>query len=230
MRLESGTLHQDRNQPLGHMTEGPSDQDGGDRMYQDCHPSLGPYVDCDHGGMDRVHDRPGQLPDPSDPHVTSNTNAMEPANASAPGADSSAVRGSHPSPEDSTPCDFEPPSQPTSPVATATSPSKPLSKGVRNRALQGSDRAIPSRRARWTAANGHAALSDMNKLSADSASHMLHGKLVVAAAQEKAGLEGLSQLATRFRQAFVEALHPGFLPPAWEVDHTYANSSSLQYL
>ena len=49
---------------------------------------------------------------------------------------------------------------------------------------------------------------------------MLHGKLVVEAAQEQAGLQGLAHLATRFRQAFVEALHPAYLPPAWEVDHS----------
>ena len=81
-------------------------------------------------------------------------------------------------------------------------------------------RAAASRRARWTAANGHAALQDESKLSTDSASHMLHGKLVVAACQERAGIDGISQLATRFRKAFVQALHPAFLPPAWEIDHS----------
>ena len=88
-------------------------------------------------------------------------------------------------------------------------------------------RAAASRRARWTAANGHAALQDESKLSTDSASHMLHGKLVVAASQERAGIDGISQLATRFRKAFVQALRPAFLPPAWEIDHSYGTDPAL---
>lgn len=114
------------------------------------------------------------------------------------------------------------PSQGEGSSMVATREHSPAAAGSRSGAklLDRPGRAAASRRARWTAANGHAALQDENKLSTDSASHMLHGKLVVAACQERAGIDGISQLATRFRKAFVQALRPAFLPPAWEIDHS----------
>ncbi|KAG2495263.1 hypothetical protein HYH03_006536 [Edaphochlamys debaryana] len=49
--------------------------------------------------------------------------------------------------------------------------------------------------------------------------HQWHGERVVAAALRRGGEGELQELIRRFRAAFVEAVRPRFLPPAWGVDH-----------
>lgn len=49
--------------------------------------------------------------------------------------------------------------------------------------------------------------------------HQWHGRKVVEAVLERGGEEELCALMARFRQCFVDALHPRHLSPAWQVDH-----------
>ncbi|GLI59187.1 hypothetical protein VaNZ11_001019 [Volvox africanus] len=49
--------------------------------------------------------------------------------------------------------------------------------------------------------------------------HLWHGERVVKLAIQKGGEEELLHLVKRFRAAFVEAVRPQYLPPAWGVDH-----------
>ncbi|GIL77185.1 hypothetical protein Vretimale_3160 [Volvox reticuliferus] len=49
--------------------------------------------------------------------------------------------------------------------------------------------------------------------------HLWHGERVVKLAMQRGGEEELLQLVKRFRAAFVAAVRPQYLPPAWEVDH-----------
>ncbi|KAL4521819.1 hypothetical protein Ndes2526B_g02016 [Nannochloris sp. 'desiccata'] len=54
----------------------------------------------------------------------------------------------------------------------------------------------------------------------DGMGHSWHGQQVVKAALEQGGDDALSKLCARFRQAFIEALNPKYLPAGWKVDHT----------
>lgn len=49
--------------------------------------------------------------------------------------------------------------------------------------------------------------------------HMWHGKRIVAIAMERGGEDGINELVTRFRKAFVEALQPQYLPEHWSTFH-----------
>lgn len=51
-----------------------------------------------------------------------------------------------------------------------------------------------------------------------------HGKAVVEAARERGGTEELLALIKRFREAFVVALRPKFLPKSWNVEHNAARA------
>ena len=224
--------------PSGGASASQSDDDGGDGIYQNCHPQPVQYAPAEVNGTEQPSDsanRPSHGPDRPGQENTPQTSTAE---SGASHTDEARRSNSHAHPElsaghparstDAAHRSLSEQPEGCMPSASGPSPSSSSQKGGRNKTLQTSGRALPSRRARWTAANGHAALADMNKLSADSASHMLHGKLVVEAAQESAGLEGLAQLAARFRSAFVEALHPAFLPPNWEVDHSYVTPIPLK--
>jgi len=46
-----------------------------------------------------------------------------------------------------------------------------------------------------------------------------HGRKVVETIQSQDGTTGLSQLLTRFREEFVKAVNPKFLPPGWSTNH-----------
>jgi cation-transporting P-type ATPase D len=54
----------------------------------------------------------------------------------------------------------------------------------------------------------------------DGMGHSWHGQKVVEAALEQGGDDALSNLCARFRQAFIEALQPKYLPAGWKVNHT----------
>lgn len=61
--------------------------------------------------------------------------------------------------------------------------------------------------------------------------HGPHGKQVVDYLLNKDGDEGIRQFCQRWRQVFVEAVHPRFLPAGWDVMHRYNihnNASSLK--
>lgn len=49
--------------------------------------------------------------------------------------------------------------------------------------------------------------------------HGPHGKLVVEQLLEKYGEEGILEFCQKWRQVFVEALHPKFLPGGWNIKH-----------
>lgn len=49
--------------------------------------------------------------------------------------------------------------------------------------------------------------------------HGPHGKLVVEQLLENYGEEGILQFCQKWRQVFVEALHPQFLPGGWNIKH-----------
>lgn len=51
--------------------------------------------------------------------------------------------------------------------------------------------------------------------------HGPHGKQVVDHLLEKYGEEGIREFCQRWRQAFVDALNPRFLPAGWDVKHRY---------
>ncbi|CAA2981388.1 RRP6-like 3 isoform X1 [Olea europaea subsp. europaea] len=50
--------------------------------------------------------------------------------------------------------------------------------------------------------------------------HGPHGKQVVEHLLKEYGEEGICQFCQRWRQVFVEALHPRFLPGGWDVNHS----------
>ncbi|KAG8387041.1 hypothetical protein BUALT_Bualt03G0211800 [Buddleja alternifolia] len=52
--------------------------------------------------------------------------------------------------------------------------------------------------------------------------HGPHGKQVVEYLLKEYGEEGVREFCQRWRQVFVEALHPRFLPAGWDVMHRYA--------
>ncbi|BDA45050.1 probable exosome component 10 at N-terminal half [Coccomyxa sp. Obi] len=60
-----------------------------------------------------------------------------------------------------------------------------------------------------------AAARDLNK-----GGHQWHGRKVVEAVLERGGEEELCTLMARFRQCFVDALHPQHLSPSWQIDHS----------
>ncbi|KAK9822142.1 hypothetical protein WJX74_010568 [Apatococcus lobatus] len=177
-----------------------ADKDGGDSIYANCHPDT------------------SSRPPPTSSSLPPESNAAESSDAAdAAQVSSTAESASDASVEAHNVASQRPAGHPDS---SKTGNQDIPGRGAGSNDLGRPGRASASRRARWTAANGHLALQDDSNLSTDSASHMLHGKLVVAACQERAGVDGISQLATRFRTAFVQALHPAFLPPAWEIDHS----------
>lgn len=49
--------------------------------------------------------------------------------------------------------------------------------------------------------------------------HGPHGKLVVDQLLKEYGEDGIREFCQRWRQVFVEALHPRFLPAGWDVKH-----------
>lgn len=51
--------------------------------------------------------------------------------------------------------------------------------------------------------------------------HGPHGKQVVDHLLKEYGEEGVRQFCQRWRQVFVEAVHPRFLPDGWDVMHRY---------
>ncbi|XP_060958940.1 protein RRP6-like 3 isoform X3 [Cannabis sativa] len=51
--------------------------------------------------------------------------------------------------------------------------------------------------------------------------HGPHGKQVVDYILENEGDEGISQFCQKWRQVFVEAVHPRFLPAGWDIMHRY---------
>ena len=61
------------------------------------------------------------------------------------------------------------------------------------------------------------AARDLNK-----GGHQWHGRKVVEAVLAKGGEEELCELMARFRQCFVDALHPQHLSPSWQIDHRCA--------
>jgi len=54
----------------------------------------------------------------------------------------------------------------------------------------------------------------------DGMGHSWHGQQVVKAALQQGGDDALSKLCAKFRQAFIQALNPKYLPVGWTVDHT----------
>lgn len=57
--------------------------------------------------------------------------------------------------------------------------------------------------------------------------HGPHGKQVVDHLLKEYGDDGIRQFCQRWRQVFVEAINPRFLPGGWDVMHRYAASSSI---
>ena len=53
--------------------------------------------------------------------------------------------------------------------------------------------------------------------------HGPHGKQVVDHLLKEYGEDGIRQFSQRWRQVFVEAVHPRFLPAGWDVMHRYTN-------
>lgn len=51
--------------------------------------------------------------------------------------------------------------------------------------------------------------------------HGPHGKQVVDYLMQEYGDEGIRQFCQRWRQVFVEAINPGFLPGGWDIKHRY---------
>lgn len=52
--------------------------------------------------------------------------------------------------------------------------------------------------------------------------HGPHGKQVVEHILKEYGEEGICDFCQRWRQVFVEALHPRFLPAGWDIMHRYS--------
>lgn len=52
--------------------------------------------------------------------------------------------------------------------------------------------------------------------------HGPHGKQVVMHLLKEFGEDGIREFCQRWRQVFVEAVHPRFLPGGWDVKHRYA--------
>ncbi|RVW97387.1 Protein RRP6-like 3 [Vitis vinifera] len=71
--------------------------------------------------------------------------------------------------------------------------------------------------------NGNASPKHNPKLSL--LGHGPHGKEVVDHLLKEYGEDGIRQFCQRWRQTFVEAIHPRFLPAGWDVMHRYAASS-----
>lgn len=57
--------------------------------------------------------------------------------------------------------------------------------------------------------------------------HGPHGKQVVDYLLETDGDEGIRQFCQRWRQVFVEAIHPRFLPSGWDIMHRYSNHDDI---
>lgn len=57
--------------------------------------------------------------------------------------------------------------------------------------------------------------------------HGPHGKQVVEFILKEYGEEGISEFCQRWRQVFVEALHPRFLPAGWNVMHRLESSRTF---
>lgn len=51
--------------------------------------------------------------------------------------------------------------------------------------------------------------------------HGLHGKQVVDYLLKEYGEDGIREFCQRWRQVFVEAINPRFLPAGWDVTHRY---------
>ena len=68
--------------------------------------------------------------------------------------------------------------------------------------------------------NGKASPKHNPKLSL--LGHGPHGKQVVDHVLNEYGEDGIRQFCQRWRQVFVEAIHPRFLPAGWDVMHRYA--------
>ena len=51
--------------------------------------------------------------------------------------------------------------------------------------------------------------------------HGPHGKEVVAHLLEKQGEHGIREFCQKWRQVFVDAVHPRFLPAGWDIKHRY---------
>ncbi|KAK2997159.1 hypothetical protein RJ639_025690 [Escallonia herrerae] len=69
----------------------------------------------------------------------------------------------------------------------------------------------------YPTSDGGAPLTHNSKLS--MLGHGPHGKQVVDHLLKKYGDNGISQFCQRWRQVFVEAVHPRFLPAGWDVMH-----------
>ena len=61
----------------------------------------------------------------------------------------------------------------------------------------------------------------------DTNGHAWHGRQVVAAAMAEGGSDALLILIQRFRQSFTDALHPKFLPSAWNIMNRYVGCMPL---
>lgn len=57
--------------------------------------------------------------------------------------------------------------------------------------------------------------------------HGPHGKLVVDHLLKEYGEDGILEFCQKWRQVFVDALHPRFLPAGWDVKHRYFYGSDL---
>lgn len=75
----------------------------------------------------------------------------------------------------------------------------------------------------YTKSDGTAQHKHNSKLSL--LGHGPHGKQVVDHLQKEYGDDGIREFCQRWRQVFVEAVHPRFLPAGWDVMHRCA----LQY-
>lgn len=60
--------------------------------------------------------------------------------------------------------------------------------------------------------------------------HGPHGKQVVDHILKEHGDDGISQFCQRWRQVFVEAVHPRFLPTGWDVMHRYIAALCFVYM
>lgn len=69
--------------------------------------------------------------------------------------------------------------------------------------------------------NGSKSGSRMPNSKVSLLGHGPHGKQVVDYLLQKYGEDGIRQFCQRWRQVFVEALHPRFLPAGWDVMHRY---------
>jgi cobalt/nickel-transporting P-type ATPase D len=71
--------------------------------------------------------------------------------------------------------------------------------------------------------NGSSAAGEVGALEGDQRLSLLghgpHGKLVVEQLLEKSGEEGILHFCQKWREVFVEALHPKFLPGGWNIKH-----------